>query len=421
MPGAIETVLENDAPEEYYRNRFLCDAMVGLKMVDTIGSGIRKMYNYQRKRLFPMPFYQLGDNRVTVTITGKIIDINYASVLVRNPDLSLRDIELLNRIQMKTSYQDFFKYYLEQPSIDADIQAMKTDIDKHKYETWADLEIGMGIYSSQCANKDIFLKCLADIKTNLKEYLQKESEKIKDYKLKSFPGFMDPSRFLDPEPRDIYEQYRRRMTSGMDINVITLNYTPTLESLFNFKGNLISLSPTVVLRSIQHVHGTLDEMMVMGVNDSNQIANTTLNTDRDVKEDFIKPEYNDACLNNKNKVCESLIRNAEMIVFYGTSLGLSDDKWWKFIGKRMAQDNYPLLVYLPYDAKKDQSVFPNRLRRWTLDCIHELREKFDINLDEEMLASRMCVAFNKSLFSVVKSDQKPQGRGVIDGESVTSL
>ena len=101
LPGAIETVLENDAPEEYYRNHFLCDAMVGLKMVDTIGSGIRKMYNYQRKRLFPMPVYQLSDNRVTVTITGKIIDINYASVLVRNPGLSLRDIELLNRIQMK--------------------------------------------------------------------------------------------------------------------------------------------------------------------------------------------------------------------------------------------------------------------------------------------------------------------------------
>ena len=101
LPGTIENVLESDAPEEYYRNRFLCDAMVGLKMVDTIGSGIRKMYNYQRKRLFPMPVYQLSDNRVIVTITGKIIDINYASVLVRNPDLSLRDIELLNRIQMK--------------------------------------------------------------------------------------------------------------------------------------------------------------------------------------------------------------------------------------------------------------------------------------------------------------------------------
>ena len=79
---------------------------------------------------------------------------------------------------MKTSYQDFFKYYLGQVTVDKDILAMKRDINNHRYETWADLEMGMGAYSSQCANKDVFLKCLADIKSNLKTYLQKESEKI---------------------------------------------------------------------------------------------------------------------------------------------------------------------------------------------------------------------------------------------------
>lgn len=101
LPGSIETVLMNNAPEEHYRNHFLCNAMVGLKMVDTIGSGIRKMYSYQRKRLFPVPLYQISDDRVSVTITGKIIDANYARILVRNPNLSLVDIELLNRVQMQ--------------------------------------------------------------------------------------------------------------------------------------------------------------------------------------------------------------------------------------------------------------------------------------------------------------------------------
>ncbi len=101
IPGKIDNVLLNDAPEEHYRNRFLCNAMVGLKMVDTIGSGIRKMYNYQKDRLFPAPLYDLSEERVSVTITGKIIDINYASLLARNPNLSLLDIELLNRVQLK--------------------------------------------------------------------------------------------------------------------------------------------------------------------------------------------------------------------------------------------------------------------------------------------------------------------------------
>ena len=106
IPGNIERVLINDAPEEQYRNQFLVAAMVGLKMVDTIGSGIRKMYNYQRLRLFPLPDYNLAGNRVEVTITGKILDMNYANILAGNSDLNLLDIELLNRLQLGKPLSD---------------------------------------------------------------------------------------------------------------------------------------------------------------------------------------------------------------------------------------------------------------------------------------------------------------------------
>lgn len=117
IPGKIDNVLLNNAPEEHYRNRFLCNAMVGLKMVDTIGSGIRKMYNYQRSRLFPAPVYDLSGERVEVTITGKIIDMNYASLLARNPSLSLMDIELLNRVQMKGMLSDEEVFYLRKKKL----------------------------------------------------------------------------------------------------------------------------------------------------------------------------------------------------------------------------------------------------------------------------------------------------------------
>ncbi len=106
IPGNIERVLVSDAPEERYRNQFLVAAMVGLKMVDTIGSGIRKMYNYQRQRLFPLPDYNLADNRVEVTITGKILDMNYANILAGNSELNLLDIELLNRVQLGKPLSD---------------------------------------------------------------------------------------------------------------------------------------------------------------------------------------------------------------------------------------------------------------------------------------------------------------------------
>ena len=44
IPGTIENVIESDAPPEYYRNRFLVNAMVNVNMIDTIGSGIKKMF-----------------------------------------------------------------------------------------------------------------------------------------------------------------------------------------------------------------------------------------------------------------------------------------------------------------------------------------------------------------------------------------
>ena len=91
----------SDAPEEHYRNRFLAQAMVELKMVDTIGSGIRRMFNFQRERLFPMPDYELSDNRVQVTITGKIIDNNYSTLLAQNPNLTINDVEILSRVLLK--------------------------------------------------------------------------------------------------------------------------------------------------------------------------------------------------------------------------------------------------------------------------------------------------------------------------------
>ena len=100
IPQSIDNVLKEDAPEEVYRNPFLANAMVGLQMVDTIGSGIKKMFQCQRQRLFPLPDYNLQNNRVQVTIIGKIINLEYANLLAKNSDLTLIEVEALNRVQL---------------------------------------------------------------------------------------------------------------------------------------------------------------------------------------------------------------------------------------------------------------------------------------------------------------------------------
>ena len=100
IPNSVRSVLENDGPEEHYRNKMLANAMVELGMVDTIGSGIKRMFDKQRERLFPMPDYDFSNNKVKVTIVGKVLDVDYARLLTRDKTLSLLDIEMLSRIQM---------------------------------------------------------------------------------------------------------------------------------------------------------------------------------------------------------------------------------------------------------------------------------------------------------------------------------
>ncbi|TCK82904.1 RNA-binding domain-containing protein [Albibacterium bauzanense] len=98
IPRSIEKVIAADAPENRYRNPFLANAMVNLNMIDTIGSGIKKMFVIQKDKFFPLPEYDLSNQKVTVSITGRIVDVNYARKLAQLPDLRLTEIILLDKV-----------------------------------------------------------------------------------------------------------------------------------------------------------------------------------------------------------------------------------------------------------------------------------------------------------------------------------
>ena len=73
---------------------------MGLPMIDTIGSGIKRMFRLQRERNFPLPDYDLTQpGKVAVRITGKIIDPRYTRMLIRHKDLVMPDVISLDRVQ----------------------------------------------------------------------------------------------------------------------------------------------------------------------------------------------------------------------------------------------------------------------------------------------------------------------------------
>jgi ATP-dependent DNA helicase RecG len=100
LPGSVDSVIEQDAPQAIYRNPFLSAAMVELGLIDTQGGGIKKMFETQRRRSFPLPDYDFSrPGEVRVEIQGRVVDERYTRLLLQQPDLSLPEVMLLDRVQ----------------------------------------------------------------------------------------------------------------------------------------------------------------------------------------------------------------------------------------------------------------------------------------------------------------------------------
>jgi ATP-dependent DNA helicase RecG len=100
LPGDVESVIRRDAPFSVYRNAFLAQAMVGLGMIDTIGSGIKRIFQAQKSRSFPMPDFDLTmANEVKLVISNKVLDERYTRMLLARADLGLWDVIALDKVQ----------------------------------------------------------------------------------------------------------------------------------------------------------------------------------------------------------------------------------------------------------------------------------------------------------------------------------
>jgi ATP-dependent DNA helicase RecG len=104
IPQSVEWMLEHQSPPEHYRNQWLIDGMIRLRMIEQAGSGIRRMFVTQRERFFPLPDYTFdtspqGHPRVELTLAGRIMDAKFARALMTRTDLSLQHVLLLDKVQ----------------------------------------------------------------------------------------------------------------------------------------------------------------------------------------------------------------------------------------------------------------------------------------------------------------------------------
>lgn len=307
---------------------------------------------------------------------------------------------------MNTRYADFYPYYLSCPSPSDSVKLLKEEI-KENIGDWSDMEIALGKFTNKLSSENEFLEMYFDLSDRLSEYLEKESEKKKLSKRESvLEDFFEPFRYLEPLDQRVYQNYCDQFLGNnkrpvFDVNVVTLNYTSSIESLVGFPSTLnVSLSTGLYsLHNICHLHGVLGDTILIGVNEEQQIDNVAFKQNQAVKDCLIKPEAIAAMRSDKKLLCGNYIDKADVIILFGVSLGSTDAYLWKAIVDHLAKNYRPMLVYFHHSSEVIPANRKQLLGRKVAQTREYLYQRLGVpeNLQSE---EQILVGYNKGVFQL---------------------
>ena len=322
---------------------------------------------------------------------------------------------------LHTQYEDFYKWYVALPS-EKDplvVKNFKKEINKYIGKKssidWSDLEVALGVYTTR-VHLNEFHYLYFDIVDNLKKYLIEEYDRfdIKKYKSATFKWHLvNPivNNFNVARKR-ILAAFRDKFIVGSEIiNVVSFNYTRSIEDIIGYKGKEMEWMDDYSGRSIKfchlyHIHRTLSEQNILvGVNDSSQIGNGAYRQNLDVCDYLVKPSANQVLNDYLDIKCESLINETNLFVLYGTSVGMTDKRWWKLIAERLISsgDNARLIwfAYSPRKTSHSDLLYKSEERKLLNQFINVAEIK---DTDKDKIKSRIFVTLSNKLFSNLDKD-----------------
>jgi hypothetical protein len=254
---------------------------------------------------------------------------------------------------LKTSYKDFYDYYKSIKSSKNSVNNLKTNISDN-YKNWSDLELALGQYTEEFKTVDDFDEVFEDIGEQLAEYLKKEEAKFDSAEVnkeKFFENLVKPEIFLPVVENNLIRNYKNNfINSTWLVDIVTFNYTTVIEKIIEQKknikiGNHQKDNVTVTLRGVEHIHGYVDNRMVLGVNDVSQLKNKQFHQNVDVLEAIVKEKCNLAYGHTIDSLFKTKIKQADIICIFGASLGDTDNIWWEQIGERLKQKQIPIIIF----------------------------------------------------------------------------
>lgn len=273
-------------------------------------------------------------------------------------------------IGLKTGYDDFYCWYLKQPSETADIEHLKKSIESYllkKDGTWSDFEVAMGQFTAEFSDADRFMNCFGSAKTSLIQYLSE----IYQNKISDNTDFLKSATYTLIElsqkaDKDLSDEDKAKFTISkedrMTFNCISFNYTPVFrdgwnEMLNNVSGisNRDEWYQNYELGNIINVHGLLNDNPILGVDTIEQIANVPFRTNDKIVQMMVKSEADKYIGAGWRKSAKNIIQMSDKIYVYGMSIGTTDEFWWKTLAEWFESDEkHELALYCHPDANQEE-------------------------------------------------------------------
>lgn len=306
---------------------------------------------------------------------------------------------------LNTRYTDMYESYIDSESDNQVIEKFKEDLkkDEHNhYENWSDFEMGMANYASKFSYEDDFIACIRDFKAHMVNHLKLEEEHYNFNPRRSVDSLWESVKtfHIGSTPNVTYTLGDIIAQDGRcNCNFITFNYTHILDKIIDMTSKKRNIQEiTYELKQVIHIHGDLNNDVVLGVNAVDQVKGFFAKT-RKTELAFIKPIFNSIYDNRRVNQAINAIASSSIVCAFGLSLGESDKCWTNALKAWLLADESHHLVFYVYNEEEIPSYnFDVRIEK-EYELKNKIFQKMELVQDEiKILEERIHVPINHSIF-----------------------
>ena len=311
---------------------------------------------------------------------------------------------------LKTGYIDFYewihkKYESSNKEVTNIIYQQLFDDGANSYSNWADLELAIGNYTGNVSIEDEknFLDAKEELEQDLFEYLLSEVNCIDSNTARLAKEFrvatIDFCREFNDIDRNSYKKLYENITDNIIYRFVVFNYTDLIDKIIIDLNIIAENNPEKnkdLFEKPIHIHGTLSNNMILGVNDKSQIKGSH---SKEFEHYLIKRNLNNSLGTYNNQYVKNIIGDSRYICIFGMSFGETDKIWWEYIVKWLQSDQNHRLVLFVYDKLNQNPSAQKKARRI------EYWKKFFIdrtdasNIVKDTIGNSIIVVLNSSIFN----------------------